>query len=770
MNTFNRVLCAFALAVACCCAACADEAPSPYKVAWSSPSTNWNGTMPLGNGELAVNAYLDGAIGRLHLLLARIDAMDELGRHVKIAEVLVDDLPAWTDGVPYLQTLDSERGTLSIAYGSEQNKTSVEIWVEVDRPTVVVEVDSANEIAPRASFYIWRDEDAGIISNPEVGDLFWKSQTPAQIRPDVLADDNMVKNANQIAVYHRNVKTPYFDEVSKTQGTDGFPGNKDPFVNRTFGALISSPGATRVDANSLVAPKARSARFEIVGHVMPNPNGDEPERWFEEADAIALESANSPVDVRRQVRDEYWKEFNERSWVRFAPNEKACANQDELEKVKEETRAVSLGYAMQRFIAACHGRGKLPIKFNGGLFTTAPVKGAPGRHDYRRWGAGYWFQNTRLAYYPFLASGDFDFMAPFFNMYCGLVPLCEYRVQKYYGGKVQGCYFPECIYFWGDVFPEAYGLTPWDQKDDPLQSSGYHRWEWVGGLEIAFLALQYYEYTLDEKFLKEKAIPTALSVLKFFDTFYKVNPETGKLKMSPGQACETWWDCDNATPEVAGLRAVLKKTLSLPDSALDSESRKYCAELLERVPEIPTRILPDSGKIALAPAARFEDRHNIESPELYPVFPFRLYSFEQPNADYARNAMEPRITKSPSGWVQDELFYAYLGDRANLRDYLSRRAAVHDPNMRFPAFWGPNFDWTPDQDHGGILFAATESAIVQYDGDKIFLNPACPKEWNADFKLWAPKRTVLEGKIVDGEVVDLKVTPEERRNDVIIVK
>jgi alpha-L-fucosidase 2 len=71
---------------------------------------------------------------------------------------------------------------------------------------------------------------------------------------------------------------------------------------------------------------------------------------------------------------------------------------------------VTQAYALQRFINACAGRGNLPIKFNGTLFTVDEVFDP----DYRRWGGPYWLQNTRLPYWSMLASGDYDLMQPLF--------------------------------------------------------------------------------------------------------------------------------------------------------------------------------------------------------------------------------------------------------------------------------------------------------------------------------------------------------------------
>jgi alpha-L-fucosidase 2 len=67
-----------------------------------------------------------------------------------------------------------------------------------------------------------------------------------------------------------------------------------------------------------------------------------------------------------------------------------------------------------------------------------------------------------------------------------------------------------------------------------------------------------------------------------------------------------------------------------------------------------------------------------------------------------------------------------------------------------------------------VLMQALQSMILQTDGDKIFLLPAWPSGWNADFKLHAPKRTVVEGVVRGGKLVSLRVTPPSRRADVVV--
>ncbi|MDO4570122.1 MAG: DUF5703 domain-containing protein [Planctomycetia bacterium] len=430
----------------------------------------------------------------------------------------------------------------------------------------------------------------------------------------------------------------------------------------------------------------------------------------------------------------------------------------------DEPFLLTQSYLLQRYVEACAGRGNFPIYFNGSIFAV-PYQDEPAFADYRRWGTGYWWQNTRLPYYSMFMSGDFDLLQPFFDQYAALLPLCEYRTKKYLG--VEGAFYPECIYAWGDIFPDTYGTTPWDKRQDRLQSSRWHKWEWVSGLELAFLMLEYYEFSGDEKFLREKALPVATATLRFFDEFYPLDAETGKWRMSPSQALETWWDCLNPMPEIAGAQAVVEKLLALSDKITTQEEREYWSGIQSRIPPLPTWV-DDNGVERLAPAQEFRRKQNIENPELYAVFPFRRVSFEKEGRELAINALHHRWDRGALGWRQEDIFMAYLGLAQEAREYLVERALKVDPNSRFPAFWGPNYDWTPDQCHGGVLTKGVQSLIMQTDGEKIFLFPAFPKEWNVEFKLHAPQNTTLEGALHDGSL-RLCVSPPERQRDVIIV-
>ena len=422
--------------------------------------------------------------------------------------------------------------------------------------------------------------------------------------------------------------------------------------------------------------------------------------------------------------------------------------------------AVTRAYAAQRYTGACAGLGRLPIRFNGSLFTTEE-KGDP---DYRRWGNGYWWQNTRLPYYPMFVAGDLDMLQPLFRMYLGFLDFNMKRTRKYLGHG--GAYFPECVQPWGDHFMGSYGPEcAWKDRKDKLQHHPCHKYEWVGQLELSLMLLDHQAYTQNTAWFRKNALPSIREYVRYFDEHYKLD-DKGRYHMYPAQAVETWQDCTNPMPEIAGVTRVTDLLLALPDEALEPGDRELFAKIRSRIPDLPTRKIGDD--VIFAPGARFDRHRNVETPELYCVFPFRLCSFEKPNAAIGLRTYPVRFHKHYRGWAQDELNAAYLGLADEAAEHLANRVLHNSARgFRWPAYWGPNFDWRPDQCAGGNIQNILQSMLLQHDGDKIFLLPAWPKDWNCDFKLHAPKNTTVEGRVVNGELKDLVVTPAARLADVV---
>ena len=457
--------------------------------------------------------------------------------------------------------------------------------------------------------------------------------------------------------------------------------------------------------------------------------------------------------------------------ARVAGEKSATAKSD-----LNEAFEVSQAYTLQRWVQACAGRGAYPIKFNGSLFAVDGVdafwkfpEGQYAGPDYMRWGGPYWFQNTRLIYWPMLASGDYEQMAPLFALYRNMLPLLKERARRYFGHD--GVHFSETTQIWGLNRDVCFG------KDNPTfyPTTGYMKYNWDCGLELSTMLLAYYQHTQDQAFVGETLLPIADQVVTFYEQHYKRDKD-GKLHISPSQSLETWHVAEDPTTVVAGMRVVLTGLLALPESLTTSEQRKRWTRVLGEVKEVP--IAEEAGKKWIKPAHIFSDKKNAEHPELYAIFPYPIYGVGKPDLEIGLETYKRRENKRTGGWQQDAIQAALLGQTADAKSFLLQNVTTENlmggatekakrPDSRFPAFWGPNFDWFPDQCHASVIVSTLQYMLMQTDGKKILLLPAWPKEWNASFKLHAPYQTTVEGRVENGKVVDLKVTPTSRTKDVV---
>ena len=711
--------------------------------------------MPVGNGDIGLNAWVEEG-GDLVFYIGKTDSWDDNGRLLKVGRVrlILDPAPVMA---PFEQTLHLADATMTVHCGP-----TLRLWVDANHAVIELTVDSPEPVTATAIIEPWRTEPE-TLPELESSDIFVEWNKPDGMRePTVVEPDTMLtEQRDRIGWFHRNIKSVGPALTAEQQGLSEFE-RPDPLLHRTFGAVIQTDGdVSRLDDLRLQSSAALHHTFRITVLTLHPATADE---WLAAVDEAIAAVERLPSAERRTSHQRWWENFWSRSWIHVTAADESS----------DDAAVVSQSYALQRYVQACAGRGAYPIKFNGSIFNL-PYPGKHGDADYRRWGPGYWWQNTRLPYFSMCAAGDFEMMQPLFQLYArDLFDLWRYRTQKYYGHD--GIFLSECIYFWGDVFPQIYGWTPpFAERDDPIQESPWHKWEWVGGLELTWLMLDFFAYTGDTRFLQETLLPFAEQTLLFIDHFYD-SDDTGTLVIHPAQALETWWECTNPMDLVSGLRAVTARLLALP---VTDHQRATWEAFAQKLPALPIHTV--DGTRMLAPAAAFDDFNNVENPELYAVFPFRLITVGKPDADLGIAALEHRTHRGHFGWRQDDLFMAYLGLADQTRSAIVSRARNQnhdcvdedtDPsliarnNSRFPAFWGPNYDWFPDQCHGGVLATTLQSMILQCDGDRITLLPAWPHDWDVDFKLCAPGNTTVTGRVRNGELVDWSITPAARRADV----
>ncbi|HEV2293096.1 MAG TPA: DUF5703 domain-containing protein [Tepidisphaeraceae bacterium] len=711
-----------------------------YNVIWNSPSRDASGSMPLGNGGLAANVWVEEATGDLLLLIGKTDAWDENGSNLKLGRVRIGFSPRPARD-PFRQALDLLRGQITIECGTIR----VRVWVDANQPVIHIEADGLSAFEIDASLEMWRTEPRAI--KTQTSDLFKQLGKPDPY-PTVVSPDRLLPEQDRIVWCHHNEPREHdgYEINMRLQGLGGLLDQMPhPLLGRTFGAAMEGEGFRCAGERALksIGPAA-SHRLSIYALTALHPLTVE--QWRAQLHTTMAAIAAGDRSAARCDHERWWEAFWDRSHL-FVHSADAFH--------------VTQGYVLQRFMNACGGRGAQPIKFNGSVFTV----GKPDDPDFRRWGGpGFWFQNMRLIYWPMLACGDFDLMRPWLDMYRDMLPLMKHRTQLYYGHA--GAHYPETISFWGAEVSAHYGWTPFEQRQRPEAECPYVTYYWTGGIELSLILFNYWLYMGDDAFARDHLLPIANAVTEFFDLHYP-RDEHGRIRIAPGQSLETWHEAVNATPDVSGLRYLLERLLELPPHIPHAALRTRWSWMLSELPPVPTG--EKDAKPMILPGEFVARKTNKENPELYAVFPFRIFGLGKPDLQRARNTFSARLHASHDCWSQDDIHAAFLGLSDVAKEFVTRRAApASHSDSRFPGFWNAFHDWVPDMDHGGVLQLALQCMLMQCEGSRIILLPAWPTDWDAEFKLHAPLRTTVEGKVVSGKIVDLRIAPAERAKDVIV--
>jgi len=690
-------------------AAPAPGRPDDCNVVWTTPSSNSLGSMPLGNGDIALNVWVEQD-GDLLFYISKTDAWsDNATGHkglVKLGRVRVKLTPnPLAAGQSFRQELVLGDGEIVITAGPAEAATTLRVWVDANQPVIHVEAQGAQPTTATVSFETLRPV-------PE---------------KDLQADTVLEGQTNRIAWYYRNLNK----RVAQ-------------LTNRTFGAVIK--GAGLVGENATTLKSAQPTAQQSISIYALTAQTATPDEWRAQLEKVITQADGVELEAARAAHRAWWQEFWNRSWI--------------FTEGSDEARKVTQGYVLQRFVSACAGRGGYPIKFNGSIFTMDWIKRekvngvaqvTTNNADTRDWGGQYWFQNTRPMYWPMLQSGDFEMMQPLFGMFKNMLPDNEKEVRDFY--HHEGAYFAETKPFWGGI-----------NKLTPESRGAYTDFYYTPILELSAMMLDYYAYTGDRAFVRDTLLPIADAGLKFFDQHWK--RENGKLLLDPDNAIEMYWKARNPAPDIAGLRWVLQGLLALPADLATADQRQRWQRFLAEIPALPTG--QANGVKVLTPAEVYDKGHNFENPELYAVYPFRLYGLGKPDLELARATFAARRFKINGCWRQDGIQAALLGDIPtacrNVTFVLTRK----DPQVRFLAFWDHGSDYVPDEDNGGNGLNALQLMVLQSEGKTIRLLPAWPRDWDVRFKLHAPQQTTVAGAFRGGKIVELQVSPETRRKDVVI--
>jgi len=775
-----------------------------YNVVWDTQSKNSGESMPLVGGDIGCNVWVEN--GDILLYMQRSGSLSENGEYLKLGRIRLQLTPnPFANASSFRQELKLKDGFIEIeSKGSgEKNALNAQLrlWIEVDRPVIHVDFDANTDVDVTASYESWRTADKELLPHQygrERFTCFSLEGYPGKVIRRV--KDHIEHTDKGILFYHRNPKEKLIPDVLiKQQGLEASVDKIfDDIKDRTFGGLIFGEGlipAGTGEGKYLITPykswKVKSDKAKkkhqifVVTHI---EQAKTLEDWKEKLFKTAGKAAkNHQQSFKNTVT--WWHRFWERSHIFIAPD-----NPDPSNPVWQMSR----NYQLFSYQLGGNAFGEYPTKFNGGNLIYDPVlvnKRCTYEPDWRQWGGAiHTAQNQRLLYWPMLKTGDFDAIIPQFELYRKGLPGATARVKTHFGHN--GAVFSEYMSAPGIVFGSGWG---WEGdgyrargKEIPFgdtlangargyndlvekgvmanQSCAYH---WESQLEHAYMILEYNRFTGADI---SKYMPFIKSALIFFDEHYQVRQkmrngktldENGKLVIYPSTSCESYRGAKNPSDLIAGLRACLKSMLELDEKYLPLAEKKYYREFLDRIPGYSFGEV--NGIPIIKPAQEWLKEANQELPQFYPLFPFNQFQIGDKEIQIFKNTyrLAPEFRKGKViSWHQDGIFFARMGMTKEAADYNTKK--LQDSQRRFPTFWGPGHDWVPDHNWGGSGMIGLQEMLLQTIGDQIILFPAWPKDWDVDFKLHAPKNTVVEAKLKNGEIISLKVSPEERRKDIIL--
>lgn len=708
-----------------------------YNVVWSTPSEASKDSMPLSGGILGLNVWVEK--GEVCFLIGSPNCMDEDGMQVKLGLVRLHlAQPIASDFKQELRLAQSE--IVISGKASSGAPLSVKLWCDVDSPVVHVELGSGEAQEISATYETWSNYEAKIVA----GSLVW-SRRLAKV------------NARRQHDLQAQGMTEFADKVP------------DPLSGLTCGGRIDGPGLVAagngvgkfngMDTKTATVKTATSAKHLDLCLTLRMEQDPSLVAW-EAALASDAHRALAAAVADHSAALKWWQDFWNRSSIIINSG------------AGDGDPAWSAGrkYQLIRYLYASNIKGRAMSLFNGASF---PCTGNP---DKREWeSCQFMAQNQRLSSWPMLRSGDFDILQVATDFYRDRIDMSRAHAKKFWG--VDGV-------AWCEAF-SIFGLGAIGTNADGRCNPPHLEHHYTSGMEFALLMLELQRYSGKNQPHYPDA---AMGIIRYYDQFHQQAQarktgqpldDNGRLVIYPSDACEPYHGCTNNTDVIAGLHALTRELLALPDGRLTAAEHAYLASFQKRIPTFPIR--EKNGRKFYAAAASWEwvmQNENMDFPQMYVLFPFTTMALGRDDMELAKNTFElspinNKVQQQNHAWYQTLINFARMGETAQAQAYLLDK--MHHSSARFPTFYqtfyingSPNFNHMPDMDHCGTAMLGLQEMLMQTDGKRILLGPAWPAEWNVNFKLHAPWQTVVEGHVAAGKLVVDRVTPASRRSDIEI--
>jgi hypothetical protein len=755
-STFAR------FAVAAEAAPSASPVRASYNIVWDSPSLDALESMPL-SGRLGAGANVWVQDGSLWIYLAHNGAYDENGRLLKLGCVRLTPKGVKLGNAGFVQELDPATGTITI----RQAAFKATLWFAGE--TLVFESATTPAAPLEVAFGTWREKTKTGIRNDMMG------------AKTTFTGDQVEAGPGGILAFHRNADHPAdLAGIARSQGIrlESLP---DVTARRVSGAAVSVEGGMSQPVESEVRWQFWNGRAwtgatpprtkQVITMHLAGAVDADPQKWIAEARTLLDATTRQAAKAGELKR---WNEFWSRSHIVINPQAGD----------KDPGFLIGRNYQLFRYMLACNRDGELPLLFNGGIFTTdnngrikgnndelPTFEGEPVTPDFRRWmSCSFMSQNQRWLGWPTLASGDADLLSPTTRFYRDRAKIAADRAKNQ---RADGVVYTEPLNIWG--------LCPVAPRPDGLCGAQHLTYHFSMGIENAWMNLQAHDVM---GIPLDKDLDWIAGTVLFYDSFYRSEHkkrtgrelgDDGRLVMYPGNGLEFASDATNPIDAVAGFTRVTDSLLKL--RALPPALRTRLESIQKTIPPLP--VGRRHGVDSLLPAKSWNGDYNKWEPiEAYACWPYRLIGVtKQETLQLGRDSWDTipedraRLCKQDYSWMANVANMAALAAPEKAKERaIYKMANTAAPQARFPAFFGPGHDWLPDHNWGGAGMTGIQEMLLAPEpglNGKLHLFPAWPVDWDVDFKLRAPGKTIVEGVLKGGQLVKLKVTPASREKDVV---
>jgi hypothetical protein len=500
---------------------------------------------------------------------------------------------------------------------------------------------------------------------------------------------------------------------------------------------------------------------------------------------------------------QWWADFWNRTFVKL---HSADGVADYLQRVR--TLAI--------YYVATTSRGDFPTKFNGMLFSAEGAISGWGpqywvwnteSYYYPTFAADCseltdpWFAmfNRNLSSYERAAKQlwgvDEGIFIPETSNFDGCVDLsvqtaanmCDVLAQRMPAanlpaGTANDLRFEAILRFYTD--------TPADHWAYKLSNGRYY---WATHIlssagEIATQAWWRYRYTGDNDFLMNQGYPLIKGVADFYLHYCKKEAD-GLYHVPLSNAHESYWGVRDGLWDLAAIRSVVPMAVLASNIlGVDAAKRPQWQDLLDHLASYPqvsdpqakallagtaladSSVFPDNAWAPglLVPGQGISGNKNFESVWTAPMFPFDDWSLVRDNTADKNTATATYMGHVLRDYVVEQGLIGSVHDRIAI--LAARIGLADDVAGALPVYVGGQSEAMPNgmtpgiaanevsAEHLGNTAMALQEALMQsqapYSGDQevIYLAPAWPAAWDADFRLLARGGFMVSARIRTGTV------------------